>query len=131
MKFVRSFLGLVLFASALLPIASAQQQAQIYDWTGVAASGPTTALNLRPTWGPPWISDRQTVSLTIVSGSNTVCTWQLEGSDDNTNWFSLSGSLGCLTPYMATVVDRPTRYVRINVLTYTGTASLTFHWTGK
>lgn len=110
------------------------QEAKVWDWPTVSAAGPTTVLKLylmSSDSDGSWISQFQTVSVTLGAGTNSVCVWQLEASDDNTNWFSISGTQDCTVPTMMTVAYRPARMVRVNVTSYTGTANLTFHWTGR
>lgn len=49
----------------------------------------------------------------------TACTLQGEGSLDNVNWYSLTGSQSCTSGNMVHIADKPVLYFRINVLTYT------------
>jgi hypothetical protein len=126
-------LAIVLLALTSLLGAQAAPTGLAYDWPTVSGPGPTTYLDLRgaSAWWGNTAAALQVVSVSIPAGTNSVCTFQLEGSDDQVNWYSLSGSQSCLSPLMFTVAQRPARVVRINVLTYTGTATLAFHWTGR
>lgn len=134
MKSATRFLALtaLLFLAPLLH-AQTVAKSSVFTWSGITAAGATTYLDITQSksYDIPIKGDYQTVDAEIASGSNTVCTFQLEGSNDAVNWFSLSGSQSCLSATMFTVIQRPTRYVRINVLTYTGTASLTFNWLAR
>lgn len=121
-----------LMALMVLPALIAQAQIAAtyrYSWAPVSATGALQYLNLNADLANG-TGGHQTVDVTLGTGTNSACTWQLEGSNDLVNWYSLSGVQSCTAPTMVSVVDRPTTYVRVNVLSYTGTASLTFNWTG-
>jgi len=120
--------GVATFAGAQVPVGH-----HSYDWAAVSATGATPYIDLRASAnsGQEFMSAIHTVSVSLGAGTNTVCTYQIEASDDTVNWFSLSGAQSCTASAMFSVTDRPARMVRINVLTYTGSASLTFHWTGR
>jgi hypothetical protein len=126
------FLALYLFG-ILTPAAQAQE-AKIYDWPTLSATGYTTTFNVwkyRDSGGHNWVSANQVVSVALGTGTNSACTWQLEASDDGTNWYSVLTSQTCTANSYLAVQQIPLRNLRVHVTAYTGTASLTFHWTGS
>lgn len=73
-----------------------------------------------------------TIEAILGTGTNSACTFQVEGSSTTANWYSISGStpLVCTAGSMTSFPDKPVRYIRIHILTYTGTAPVTFYYTG-
>lgn len=62
----------------------------------------------------------------VVTGSPLTCTYRLQGSNDATNWYDISGSdITCTSSAVQHVADKPSRYVRGNLLTLTGGTSPT------
>jgi hypothetical protein len=73
-----------------------------------------------------------TVEAVLGTGTNSACTFQVEGSSTTANWYSISGGtpIACTAGSMTSFADKPVRYIRIHILTYTGTAPVTFYYTG-
>lgn len=88
------------------------QQMSLVTWAALTATGTTTSL---ATAG----NDKHTLAA-IVTGSPTGCSVRLEGSNDGTNYFDLSGAQTCTTSVMFHVVDRPVVFVRANVTALSG-----------
>ena len=64
----------------------------------------------------------------VVSGTKPVaCTFQVEVSSDQVNWFALSDvpPQDCTTSSMIFLANKPVLYIRANVLTYTAATDLT------
>jgi hypothetical protein len=97
-----------------------------FDFPQVSAAGPTGELDLHLS-----LMKTHTVEVSYASGTNTACTVQLEGSSNGTNWYSLQTSpTTCTSNVMWNVVNFPVRFLRVNVLTYTGTGVLDIQYTG-
>ncbi len=74
-----------------------------------------------------------TVQLVVVSAS--VCQYSLEGSIDNSNWFTIGQTsdtteADCTSSMMFHVANRPVRYIRGNLTSITGT-SVTMTYLGE
>jgi hypothetical protein len=97
-----------------------------FNFPQVSSATATGALDLHLS-----ILKSHTVEISYASGTNSACTAQLEGSSNGTNWYSLQASpTTCTSNVMWNVVNYPVRYVRVNVLTYTGTGILQVQYTG-
>lgn len=66
------------------------------------------------------------------------CTFRVEGSFDNVNWFGLDttspASTSCTTSNMESIAFKPSLYLRINIVTWTTgdtTTRVIFHFTGS
>jgi hypothetical protein len=95
-----------------------------YDFPVLTTATHTTVLDLRKS-----LVKTHTIEISLT-GTPSVCTYRVEGSSNSTNWYDISGTQSCLTNNMFHITDKPIRYIRINVLSLTGTASLTYQWTG-
>lgn len=71
-----------------------------------------------------------TVSV-VVTGSPSACTIRLEGSLDNSNWFDLSGSQSCTSSVMFHVYGKVEKYLRVNLLTWTGGTNAAVSYLGS
>jgi hypothetical protein len=66
-----------------------------------------------------------------------VCTFRVEGSSDNVNWYGLDvtspSTTSCTTSGLESIAYKPIPYVRINIVAFTagdGTTVVNFHFTG-
>lgn len=123
-------LGLALLVSTS---ANAQGAVKVYDWPTVSGTGYTSVLNLvSAPGGQYWVSSYETISVALGTGTNSVCTWQLLASDDiGLTWYSVNTAQSCTANGFLSVPNMPLRMVKVQVVSYTGTAPLTFHWTGS
>lgn len=73
-----------------------------------------------------------TIDASIAGTTPSVCTFNVQGSSDLTNWYTLDGgTTSCTASYMESIAYRPVLYLRIQ-LTYTqgdSTTSVIFHYT--
>ena len=93
-------------------------------FAALTSAGQTPSLNtvaLSPGW--------HTAQLLVVGGPS-VCSFQLEGSLDNTNWEDLSGPQDCTSITMFHVANRPVAHIRGNLVTFTGGTSVQFLYKG-
>lgn len=70
----------------------------------------------------------------IVTGGPATCTYSLQGSADNSTWFTISASaITCTSTTVAFEANKPTKYVRGNLLTLTGgtAPTVTLKYIGK
>jgi|SRR5581483_62827 len=80
---------------------------------------------------PGWLSQAQNHTLQVVVGSPATCTVRLEGSQDNVNWFDLSGTQSCTSSTMFHVDGKPVIYARANLLTYSGGGTAQISYWGR
>jgi hypothetical protein len=109
------------YAASRLPVNG------LYDFATVAGTGYTEYINLAAQ-GIPF--NNHTIELSITGTAPSVCTFQVEGSSNGTNWYSISGSQSCTASEMFHIITKPVRYLQVHVLTYTGTGVLFFQHTG-
>lgn len=70
----------------------------------------------------------------VMTGGATTCTYRLQGSNDNTTWYDISGSdITCTSTAVQHVADKPSRFVRGSLLTFSGGTSptITLHYSGQ
>ena len=83
-------------------------------FTAQTAVGQTTGRGMRG------IAAQHTIEL-ITTGAPTGCTYRLQGSRDNVTWFNISAAdITCTTSTVAFEANKPTAYVRGNLLTLAG-----------
>jgi hypothetical protein len=139
MQQLRRMLLVLLLAFVALPgFAQVTNAYHFYDWqsvTGTGQVGPyiyqAYSTNL-----PPRVF---TVSWSVSGTPPSACTLRVEGSDDGgVNWFGLDATapaadpVPCTSSNMISIADRPTRLVRVNVVSYTAgdsTTKVIFHYT--
>ena len=131
--------GLLCVFGALCPVkANAQDIPPItlnYQWatpTGTGQLGHYIILTSN-TLGAS--TNNYSISWSISGGAPSVCTFRVEGSFDNVNWYGLDttspASTSCTTSNMESIVYKPVQFLRINILTWTvGTGTLNFQFTG-
>lgn len=141
MKRLLSLFCLLLTASF---VASAQSvvtvtgnvSASAYTWTPMTAAGISSASIY--TVNPDGAPSSFTIDEATTGTAPTTCTFEVESSPDGVTWNSgagsLSGALDCHTAGLLTTsfISKPVRYIRINVLTFTGgdgTTKVTFSYT--
>lgn len=95
-----------------------------YDFAAVTSAGAGTVLDLRKS-----LIKSHTIEVS-VTGTPSACTYRVEGSSNSNNWYDLSGTQACTSNGMIHIDPKPVRFLRINVITLVGTASLVFQWTG-
>lgn len=69
----------------------------------------------------------------VVTGAPTGCTYRLQGSNDSVTWFDISASdITCTSSTVSHTVDKPSLYVRGNLLTLSGGTAPTvrLHYAG-
>ena len=60
----------------------------------------------------------------VVANAPTVCTYRLQGSNDGATWYDISaGDITCTTSVQSYEQNKPTMWVRGNLLTFTAAAS--------
>lgn len=124
--------ALLLLLIVFTSMVARAETAKVYDWPVMSATGFTTNLNLvNNVNGQYLVSSYNTLSVSLGTGTNSACTWQLQASDDiGTTWYNVLTAQSCTGPNFLQVANLPLRMLRVQVVTYTGTAALTFHWTG-
>jgi len=122
------FLCLVpnLFAQSALKRNTQSFNNGYYDFHPVSSATATEYVDARTTIFPT-----HNVDVVLGTGTNSVCTFTLQGSPDAVTWFDMSTAQSCTASLMFQVTLKPVRYFRINVSAYTGTAPLNFHYTGS
>jgi hypothetical protein len=73
----------------------------------------------------------------VLNAAASACTYRIEGSNDGSHWDDWTGTQSCIgtlkdgTPGNTISVDgKPARYLRANLLTFTGASSATFSYIG-
>ena len=69
----------------------------------------------------------------VVTGTPAACTYRLQGSANGSVWFNISAAdITCTTTATAFEANKPTRYIRGNLLTLSGGSSptVTLHYVG-
>ena len=131
MKLLKLFPLLCIFG--LCSLVAQGQETKAWDWPALSATGYTTNLNLmnHMSAGQSWVVAHQMFSVSLGTGTNSVCTWQVQASDDlGTTWYNVGTANSCTAATYYNPIEVPLRFVRIQVVSYTGTAAVTFHWTG-
>ena len=127
---------LVLLSTTALAQDSATA-ASTYDWAKVTTTGQVGPY-LDQVFTSAVAPSVFTISWSVSGTAPTGCTFRVEGSADKTNWFGLDAtapavdSLPCTSSNMVSIVNRPTRYVRVYVVAYTAgdsTTSVVFGYT--
>lgn len=70
----------------------------------------------------------------VVTGGPATCTYRLQGSANGTTWYNISAAdITCTSSATAFEANKPTRYVRGNLLTLTGgtTPTVTLQYVGR
>ena len=128
----RLLLPLFLFAALLAAPSSVHAQSPAGGYTPSVVTG-TGQLGPVISYYYNQISpSNHTVDFAVTGTAPTACTLSLDGSSDQTHWYSLSGSQSCTSSNMFHVDGKPVLYLRINILTYTagdGTTQVTVHYT--
>lgn len=98
-----------------------------WSWKWDAVSAASTLSVIPPSSGP--VPSTRSVQA-ITSGTVSACTFKVEGSLDGANFFDMSGTLSCASSNFYSVVQRPALWVRITVISFTGTGSVQFFHAG-
>ena len=118
---MKQILLLVLLLPVLLLVANAQEtnsRAARVGFGTFTATATTSAFDVRT------VAPAQHTIQANVSGSPTSCSVQLEGSLDNSTFFSLSGVFDCSAGnQMFHDVTRPIDYVRLHITALGGGSS--------
>lgn len=104
------------------------QEGNYNSFTAQTGTGATTALA-----APMSVMTHHSIQL-VVTGAPSTCTYRLQGSNDNTNWFNISASdITCTSSTQAYETSKPARWVRGNLLTLTGGTSptITLHYASQ
>jgi hypothetical protein len=140
---MKRILALLLFIFGLSLTAKAQDslpQNLLYAWTTPTTTGQLGNYILLNSGLPSKTSPINDYSIDwSLSGTAPVaCTFRVEGSFDNVNWFGLDttspASTSCTTSNMESIAFKPSFYLRINIVTWTtgdGTTKVIFHFTGS
>jgi hypothetical protein len=135
MRFLK---GLVLaFALAFSCASHAQDPVNpglLYAWpepTGTGQLGKYVILATQIDTAP----SNYSIDWSISGAAPSVCTFRVEGSFDNVNWFGLDttspASTSCTTSNMESIAYKPVYFIRVNIVTWTaGAGTITFHLTG-
>ncbi len=93
-------------------------------WTALTATGTTAGFAVP--------SNSFHTLQAVVTGSPSVCTINLDGSLDGTNWFDISGNQTCTSSVMFHVVNRSVTNVRANLTALSGgtAPTVTARYTG-
>jgi hypothetical protein len=137
------FITFVLFIGLLLGFGSVSVTAQdvppsqlLYAWTTPTTTGQLghyliLVQNSQPATG------NYSIDWSLSGTAPSACTFRVEGSFDNVNWFGLDttspASTSCTTSNMESIAYKPVYYLRINVATWTtgdATTKVIFHFTG-
>jgi hypothetical protein len=137
---MRKFIACLVLCLASIVGLQAQDkpsQALLYAWQTPTTTGQLgNYLNLivDPNTPPPF---NYTIDWSLSGTAPAACTFRLEGSFDNVNWFGLDttapATTSCTTSNMESIVYKPVNYIRINVVSWTtgdGTTKVIFHFTG-
>lgn len=132
MKTTLAFLALLLAAAlvrAQIGVSS------VYNWPAVTGTGQDGQYINSSAVYP---AENYTISWTTTGTAPSACTFRVEGSDDASAWTGLDAtapeadSLPCTSSNMISIAYKPTRYIRVYLVTYTpgdGTTSVVFHYT--
>lgn len=85
---------------------------------GVGVTGASFGLAMVAGYSQFWLPRLFSFVTLIAGGTMTALTVNFEGSNDGTNWFNI-GSNNSTSNAMTFVVDKPVRYVRANIATFT------------
>jgi hypothetical protein len=130
------FMGLFVVFPVTAYSQDAPAQAQLYQWktpttTGQLGNYIILVQNQRPAPG------NYTVDWSLSGTAPAACTFRVEGSFDNVNWFGLDttspSSTSCTTSNMESIAYKPVYYLRINIITWTNgdsTTKVLFQYTG-
>lgn len=91
----------------------------------ITATGSTATFDMSNGGVPP---AKHTITA-VVTGTPTTCTFVVYGSNDNVNFFDISGTQSCTASMMFHIVDRSVLYLKITS-TITGTTSIVFTHAG-
>jgi hypothetical protein len=103
-----------------------------YAFPPVAATGPVAPyLSFKSTTSPTIFPPvTYTIDWSITGTAPSACTAEVDGSSDGANWYTLLGGITCTSVGFLHVNVGPSLYVRVKMLTFTGTAdSVTFNFT--
>jgi hypothetical protein len=69
----------------------------------------------------------------IVTGGPATCSYTLQGSNDGTNWFAVSGAITCTSTTSDFQANKPVKLIRGNLGTLTGgtAPTVTLAYAGK
>lgn len=139
-KIIRNSLTFLVLILALAGISKSQDkpsQALLYAWTtptGTGQLGNYLILTLNATTPPP---ANYSIDWSLSGTAPVACTFRVEGSFDNVNWFGLDttspATTSCTTSNMESLAYKPVNYLRINIVSWTGgdgTTKVIFHFTG-
>ena len=128
--------GLFLFGGNYAAAQDTPSQALLYTWQTPAGTGQLgkyiiLVQNQKPASG------NYTIDWSLSGTAPVACTFRVEGSFDNVNWFGLDttspASTSCITSNMESIAYKPVFYLRINIVTWTNgdaTTKAIFHFTG-
>lgn len=129
---MKKFLLLLLLA-LLLPLAGHAQQTLsplVYTWSTPTGTGQLGSYIIPNNSNIP---GNYTIDWSISGTAPSACTFRVEGSADNVNWYGLdtSTSFSCTTSGMESIAYKPVQYLRINIISWTsGGGTIAFHYTG-
>lgn len=125
-------LAALIFGATLCLAQTAPPASLTYTWPQPTTTGQlgnylvfNGTQNVRP--------GNYTIDWSISGTAPSACTFRVEGSNDNVNWFGLdtSTSNSCTTSNMESIAYKPVLYLRINILTWTaGSGTIAFHYAG-
>ena len=113
--------GLVLLSWATVAMAQVTGQpvrvrVAATTFAAQTAAGTTTEANI--------VGAAQHATELIVTGPPATCTYRLQGSSDAITWFHISASdMTCTSTITAFEANKPAKYVRGNLLTFTETGA--------
>lgn len=113
---------LLLLALTITPLV-AQNKTVKHDFDAMTTTGSTEVINVQP--------GRSAVTYhTIeVDANAATCTYKVEGTVSNVNWFDISGTQSCTSDAMIHIVNRAVVNLRITVATFSGT-DVKFYYLG-
>jgi hypothetical protein len=108
------------------PSVHGQYTSAYHDFQPLSSATQSEWVDLRTV-----LTRTHTVDFSLSAGASlSVCTYNVQASSDAVNWYDISGVQSCMANTMFHIESKPVRYLRVNIQTYTGTGTLSFHYTG-
>jgi hypothetical protein len=134
---MKSFLvAFVLLFGALCNAQDIPTQSLLYNWVTPTTTGQLGKYIILVNNQVPSTSN-YSLSWSLSGTAPAACTFRLEGSYDNVNWFGLDttspASTSCTTSNMESIAYKPVYYLRVNIVTWTNgdaTTKVIFQYTG-
>ncbi len=127
-------LAFFIFAGLLCFAQTQPSSALFYSWSSPTTTGQLgNYLVFNGVTAPR--PGNYTIDWSISGTAPSACTFRIEGSSDNVNWFGLDttspSTTSCTTSGMESIAYKPVLYLRVNIVSWTtGGGTIIFHYTG-